>query len=73
MSCCGKKCKICDFTVGFEGRPTRCSDFLVGWTRYVSKGFQEEFDFSSLCNCGRNGTRETSNCLGCLSPEENNQ
>ena len=38
--------------------------------RCPTYGIREEFDFPSLCNCGRNGTRATSNRVGPLSPEE---
>ena len=33
----------------------------------------EEFDFPSLCTCGQNGTRATSNSVGALSLAEHHQ
>ena len=68
--------KLCDFPVSFEGRPARCSEFCIRWPRCprcLSYGIQEEFDFPILCNCGRNGTRETSNRVGFLSIAEHHQ
>ena len=57
----------------FEGRTARCSGFLVRWTRRprcVTNGIREEFDFPSLCTCGRSGTRAASNGVGALTPAE---
>ena len=41
--------------------------------RCLTYGIREEFDFSSLCNCGRNGTRATSNRVGPLQSIINDQ
>ena len=41
--------------------------------RCLTYGIREEFDFPSLCNCGRNGTRATSNRVGPLSPADHHQ
>ena len=66
----------CDFTVSFEGRTARCSGFFVRWTRCprcLTYGIRALFDFPSLCDCGRNGTRAISNRVGPLSPVEYRQ
>ena len=55
--------KLCDFPVSFEGRPAQCSKLCIRWTRCprcLSYEIREEFDFPSLCNCGRNASRASS-------------
>ena len=53
--------KLCDFTVSLK---------VEQRDAVATYGFREEFDFPSLCNCGRNGTRATSSRVGPLSPAE---
>ena len=58
--------KRCDFIVSLKVeqrdavRWTRCPRCLI-------YGIREEFDFPSLCNSGRNGTRAISNSVSPLS------
>ena len=72
MSCCGKQ------EVNFAILPLVLKVDQRDAVAFLLDGHDilavlPKFDFPSLCNCGRNGTRETSNCFGCLSPEENHQ